>query len=74
MKGITVGKKIAAGFGLMILLSMIIGGGGILKTTQVSNDVNDLCETHLPLAVLGGELADTAAMQRNPSSSCGSGW
>ncbi|MBW1723588.1 MAG: hypothetical protein JRJ78_16260, partial [Deltaproteobacteria bacterium] len=38
-------------------------GGGILKTTQVSNDVNDLCETHLPLAVLGGELADTAAMQ-----------
>ncbi|MDP1990735.1 MAG: methyl-accepting chemotaxis protein [Syntrophales bacterium] len=59
----TMGKKITVGFGLIILLSAIMGGFGTWKASQVQEIVNDLTSTHLPLAMLGVKFADGAADQ-----------
>ncbi|MBU0681997.1 MAG: hypothetical protein KKD73_11315 [Proteobacteria bacterium] len=62
-KNMTVGKKIAAGFTLMIVLAVLIGGVGTWKASEVEVDVKDLNETHLPLTLLMGKVAETAGDQ-----------
>jgi methyl-accepting chemotaxis protein len=63
MKSMTVGKKIGVGFALIILLSALASATGIWKATEVERGVGDLSKAHLPLAMMHGELAGTAAGQ-----------
>ena len=60
MKTMTIGKKIFTGFGILILLSAIVGGSGVWKTGYVAQVVFDLGKTHLPLAIIGGRMDDAA--------------
>ncbi len=59
----TVGKKIAAGFTVMIVLAGMVGGIGAWKATEVEVGVSDLNDTHLPLTLLMGKVAETAGNQ-----------
>ncbi len=63
LNNMTVGKKIAAGFTLMIVLAVLIGGVGTWKASTVEVDVRDLNDTHLPLTQLMGKVANTAGDQ-----------
>ena len=63
MKRMTVGKKIGVGFALIILVSTLASAIGIWKATEVERGVGDLGKTHLPLAMMHGKLAGTAAGQ-----------
>jgi len=59
----TVGKKIAGGFIMMILLAVLVGGVGSWKAHHVNVGVRDLQLTHLPLTLLMGKIVETAARQ-----------
>ncbi len=63
MKRMTVGKKIGVGFASIILLSTLASAVGIWKATEVERAVGGLGKTHLPLAMMHGKLAGTAAGQ-----------
>ncbi len=63
MGNMTVGKKIGAGFGVLILLAAVVGGVGTWKAGQVESLVSDLGKTHLPLAILGGKIVKVAGEQ-----------
>ena len=63
MKSMTVGKKIGGGFALIILLATLASAIGIWKAVEAEREVGDLSQTHLPLAMMEGKLADTAADQ-----------
>ncbi len=59
----TVGKKIGAGFTLLIMLGCLIGVIGTWKASHVEVGVADLNETHLPLTLLMGKISATASQQ-----------
>ena len=54
---ISLAKKLAAGFGFLVVLSTIGASFAVLKSSQMMTSVKDLENTHLPLAYVGGELA-----------------
>lgn len=62
-KNMTVGKKITAGFAIMIMLAVFVGGVGTWKATEVEVGVKDLNDTHLPLTLLMGKVMNTAGNQ-----------
>ncbi len=57
-------KKLAAGFGLLVLLSAIGASFAVFKSSQMVTSVTDLENTHLPLAYMGGELALLVSRQQ----------
>ncbi len=57
-------KKLAAGFGFLIVLSTLGASFAIFKSTQMLTSVRDLEGTHLPLAYLGGELSLLVSRQQ----------
>ena len=57
-------KKLAAGFGFLVILSTIGAGFAVFKSSQMVTSVKDLEKTHLPLAYLGGELALLVSRQQ----------
>ncbi|MHB1015793.1 MAG: methyl-accepting chemotaxis protein [Desulfurivibrionaceae bacterium] len=54
---ISLAKKLAAGFGFLVVLSTIGASFAVFKSSQMVSSVKDLQNTHLPLAYTGGELA-----------------
>ncbi len=62
-ENMTVGKRIAVGFSIMIVLAVMVGGIGTWKASEVEVGVSDLNDTHLPLTLLMGKVADTAGEQ-----------
>ena len=57
-------KKLAAGFGLLVLLSTIGASFAVFKSSQMVTSVKDLENTHLPLAYMGGDLALLVSRQQ----------
>jgi len=57
-------KKLAAGFGFLVILSTIGISFAVFKSSQMVTSVKDLEHTHLPLAYLGGELAQLVSRQQ----------
>lgn len=60
MLKLTVGKKIMLGFGLLIALGVLVGSMAYWQTGRVADAVDDLHQTHVPLAILGGAIRSTA--------------
>ncbi|MFA7382745.1 MAG: methyl-accepting chemotaxis protein [Desulfurivibrionaceae bacterium] len=54
---ISLAKKLAAGFGFLIVLSSIGTSVAVFKSSTMVTSVEDLKKIHLPLAYIGGELA-----------------
>ena len=50
-------KKLVAGFGFLVVLATIGAGFAVFKSSQMVTSVEDLNNTHLPLAYVGGEVA-----------------
>ncbi|MGC8494778.1 MAG: methyl-accepting chemotaxis protein [Syntrophobacteraceae bacterium] len=60
MLRLTVGKKIMFGFGLLVALGVLVGSMAFWQTGRVGDAVDDLHQTHVPLAILGGAIQSTA--------------
>ncbi|HIJ90996.1 MAG: methyl-accepting chemotaxis protein [Desulfobulbaceae bacterium] len=57
-------KKLAAGFGFLVVLSTIGAGFAVFQSSRMVTSVKDLENTHLPLAYAGGELALLVSRQQ----------
>lgn len=57
-------KKMVAGFGCLIMLSTIGTGFAVFKSSQMMTSIRDLQKTHMPMAFLGGELAQLLSRQQ----------
>lgn len=54
MKNLTIGKRLYAAFGIMILFVLILSGGGIFQIKGVTHEFDDLIKAYDPI----GEVAD----------------
>ena len=60
---LTIGTKIKSGFGVLVILAVMIGALGFWKATRVDTGISDLDITRLPLTVLMGSVTETAVRQ-----------
>ncbi|MEW6218320.1 MAG: methyl-accepting chemotaxis protein [Thermodesulfobacteriota bacterium] len=56
MRQWTVGRRLSAGFGLMILLSVLVGGIAWWASRNVAIEVQDMSAVHLPVSLAVGNL------------------
>lgn len=56
MKNLTIGKKLYASFGIMILLVVILSGGGIFQIKSVTHEFDDLVKAYQPIGEAAGEI------------------
>ena len=59
-KDLKLGAKLAVGFGLLILISMILGGLAVYNMSNVSKDANHLSEEYIPEVVIASTLERNA--------------
>ena len=59
MKNLSIGRKLALGFGVLVLILAISGGINYFQIGRINNDVIELAESELPLeqAVTEMEIA-----------------
>ena len=55
---LTIGTKIKSGFGVLVILAIMIGAVGFWKATTVDNNVADLDKIFLPIATLTGAASE----------------
>lgn len=60
---LTIGTKIRSGFGILVIMAVMIGTIGFWKAALVDTGVSDLDMTHLPLTIVMGTVAETAVRQ-----------
>ncbi len=61
---LSLARKLAAGFGILVILSTSGASFAVIKSWQMVAAVEDLSNTHLPLAYLGGELETLVERQQ----------
>jgi methyl-accepting chemotaxis protein len=66
LKNLTIGKKIALGFTVVLVLTGILGTVGVLQIRSVDSGVMDLAEVHVPLMGAISEI-DAGATAQNLS-------
>ena len=59
MKNLTIGKRLYAAFGIMILFVLILSGGGIFQLKGVTHEFNDLVKAYQPIGEAAKELEIT---------------
>ena len=65
-KNLTIGKKIASGFAIVLVLTAILATVGILQIRTVDTSVMDLADVHIPLTAAVTEI-DAGATAQNLS-------
>jgi len=61
MKHLTIGKKIALGFGALILIAAMLGGIAVFSMRTVQTQAQTLAEGYVPESQIAGELQDAFA-------------
>lgn len=56
MKNLTIGKRLYAAFGIMILLVLILSGGGIYQLKGVTHEFDDLVKEYQPIGEAAEEI------------------
>lgn len=60
---LTIGTKIKSGFGVLVVLAVMIGAVGFWKATVVDTNITDLDTIHLPMSTLMGTAEQTVLRQ-----------
>ncbi|MFZ5774079.1 MAG: methyl-accepting chemotaxis protein [Thermodesulfobacteriota bacterium] len=61
---LSLAKKLAAGFGLLVLLASLGASLAVWQSARMVTSIEDLENTHLPLAYIGGDLALAVSRQQ----------
>ena len=61
MKNMTIGKKIALGFGALILIAALLGGMAVFSMKSVQTQARTLAEGYVPESQIAGDLQDAFA-------------
>jgi len=59
MKNLTIGKRLYAAFGIMILFVLILSGGGIFQLKGVTHEFGDLVKAYQPIGEAAKEIEIT---------------
>lgn len=51
-----IGKRLSVGFGILVLISIIVGVSAYLRLTDIQGNLNNISERRLPAALLVGEM------------------
>lgn len=49
-----IGKRLSVGFGILVLISIIVGVSAYLRLTDIQGNLNNISERRLPAALLVG--------------------
>ena len=61
MKNMSIGKKIALGFGALIVITTLLGGIAVFSMRTVQTQAQTLAEGYVPESEISGELQDAFA-------------
>ena len=51
-----IGKRLSLGFGILVLISIVVGISAYLRLTDIQGNLNNISERRLPAALLVGEM------------------